>query len=206
MSVKRCLVVATLGVLVLLEVGIFRTLVLTINGANSPPKMIENSGTIGGIIGYEVRAPHEVNVGEHYQITIEVYKQFPGSVYIEYINAYALAGWSWQDTLASNENLTEGESWHVTKNAETTYALMPSTLGSRVECTLFFSLYDSSLDYHEKDILTFSLSLITEKTDGAGEGHPLNTQILMYALAGTTILFIATTIHFARRKPKAKPA
>ena len=201
---KRHLIVATLGALVLLEGLVFGTLVLTVNGASSPPRMIENTGTIGGVIGYNVKAPHEVNVGEHFKITIEVYKQFPGPVYIEYINAYALAGWSWEGSLASNVNLTEGESWHETKNATTTYPLMPSTLGSRVECTLFFSLYNSSLNYHEKDILTFSLSLITEKTGGAGEGYPLNTQILIYALVSTTVLFMATTIYFAR-KTRVKP-
>jgi len=202
---KRHLIFATLGVLVLLKVGIFGTLVLAASGADSQPRMIENTGTIGGVIGYKVKAPHEVNVGERFQITIEVYKQFPGPVYIDYIWARAIAGWTWgPEYLAQNKNLTESE-WRVTKNATTTYPIMPSQLGSRVECYLFFSLYNSSLGYHEKDFLTFSLSLITEKTGEAGEGYPLSTQILIYCLVGTTVLFMATTIYFARRKPKVKP-
>jgi len=198
---KRHLIFAALGVLVLLEGLVFGTWISTASGAVSQPRMIENTGTIGGVIGYRVKAPHEVNVGEHFEITIEVYKQFPGSVYIESIDAYAFAGWTWQDTLASNVNLTGGESeWRVTKNATTTYPIMPSQLGSRVECSLFFSLYHPSVDYHEDDILTLSLSLITEKTGEAGEGYPLSTQILVYCLIGTTVLFMATTIYFARRK------
>jgi len=203
LNTRKQLVVLTLEVLVLLGVGIFGTLVLTTDGTTSPSRMIENTGTIGGVIGYRVKAPHEVNVGAHFKITIEVYKQFPGPIFIECIEAYAFAGWTWQDTLASNVNLTGGDiEWHATKNATTTYPLAPSTLGSRVECTLFFSLYDSSMDYHEKDVLTFSLSLITEKTDEAGGGCPLNTQILTGALMGTTVVFMATTLYFATRKPK----
>jgi len=197
---KRYFIVATLGVLVLFEVGVFGTVFLTANGAGSQPRMIENTGTIGGVIGYKVKAPHEVNVGEHFEVTIEVYKQeFSGPVYIDYIWARAIAGWTWQDTLARELNLTESESWSVTKNAATTYPIMPSQLGKRVECYLIFSLYNSSLGYHETDVLTFSLSLITEKTGGAGEGYPLT-----YVFLGTTVLFITTTIYFARRKPKIK--
>lgn len=199
---KRHLIFATLGVLVLLEGSVFATLVLTAGGASSPPRMIENTGTIGSVIGYRVKAPHEVHVGERFEITIEAYKQYPGPVYIEDISAYAIAGWTWEDTLASDVDLTGEESdFHVTKNATTTYPIMPSQLGKRVECTLFFSLYYPSVDYHEDDILTFSLSLITEKTS---EGYRLNTQILTYALMGTTVLFMATTIYFARRKLKVK--
>ena len=205
MNTRKQLVASSLQVLVLLAVGISGALVLTTNGTTSPSKMIENTGTIGGVIGYRVKAPHEVNVGEHFKVTIEVYKQFPGAIFIEYIEAYAFAGWTWQDTLASNVNLTGGVSeWHATKNATTTYPLAPSTLGSRVKCTLIFSLYDSSLDYNEKDVLTFSLSLITKKTDGAGGVCSLNTQILTGVLVGTTLIFMSTTLYFARRKPRIK--
>lgn len=200
MSKKKRLMVA-LGILVLLQSLIFETLILTASGTASSPRVIENTGIIGGIIGYKVEAPHEVNVGEHFEITIEVYRQLPGSVYIEFITARVYHSWTWEKVLVSNKSLTGEEPWHVTRIA-TTNPPAPTYLGNRILCDLYFSLYNPSLDYYERDVLTFSLSLVTEKTGAAGEGYPLNTQILIYSLVGTTILFMATTIYFARKKPK----
>ena len=207
MSMKRHLIVATLGILVLIEGLVFGTLILTASGIGSSSEMINHSGVIGASIRFEISAPNEAYPYEPSYVKIKVYKAVPSPVYIEFFKAEVGYSWTLPKTLAEDKNLTGSEQWSVntTFHLSGMHVPKPTWIGNHIRCVLDFSIRCYSLDYAERDFLTFSLGLVTEKTGGAGEGYPLDTQILIYTLVSTTVLFVATTIYFARRKPKVKP-
>ena len=208
MSMKRHLIVATLGVLVLLEGLVFGTFILTASGIGSSSEMIKHSGVIGASIQFEITAPNEAYPYEPSYVKIKVYKAVSSPVYIEFLKVEVRYSWTLgPKTLAEDKNLTGSEQWSVntTFHLSGMHVPKPTWIGNHILCVLDFFIRCYSLDYAERDFLTFSLGLVTEKTGGANEDYPLDTQILIYTLVSTTVLFVATSIYFARRKPKVKP-
>lgn len=187
--------------------------------ANAEPQQIVAEGTFN-YLSWQVKAPEEVKIGEHFSVTFN-------------FNPIATLGIDQIDVMVYGNIGPEGnwdeweDSWTDTSmHSDGTYTKTPSFTavkegGVYGKITAIYN-YGDTRYVHQ---LSFGIAKIRSKTYeelenqynslnqnyntlqnnyNSLETNLNNTRTLIYALIVTTGIFIATTIGFALRKPKAK--
>ena len=174
-------------------------------------------------LSWNVRAPKEVKIGEDFSVIFNLKPQSTLDVDHIDVTVWGVIGWaggawdewedSWENTrMYSDVKYTNTASFTAVKDGDVygrIIAVYDDAWGERHVVEAQFGITQIHAKTYQElirdyNLLNGSYLALQERYDSL-EINLNNTRTLMYTSIVTTIAFIATTVYFAIRKPKAKP-
>jgi len=152
----------------------------------------------------EITSPATVIPDEYFEVNVYVRNNvIPLDLWVDSITVQISGGGtSWSDDIASNREIIED--WEYNKTA-VVKTFDSASEGTPISIRLEFNYVDRYRDNSyvhtttDMEIARVGTQSIEDTQNGIDSG---SSQYLIYLLLATTALFVATTIYFARRKPK----